>query len=291
MELSTCTLCGKTTSTTERWIPSLIENNKKYAYHFYPCCGYYMQVPFLSDQELQTLYEKDYDAFTRKGIFEILTQRVTRRRAKRFRYLVRDKEVLEIGSSTGEFLHHCHNQGAKNVEGVEISQYASKIAREKYRLNITCSTFENFNPGKKYDVIFMFHVIEHVKEPQNVIEKCGLLLKEGGVLVMETPSWSSFESNFYHDQWIGWQVPFHTFIFSPSCLEKLTKRSGFNVADIHQSPLSNSYSFLLPYLVRHRNFLLLPFLSVYFGFRTLFASSFKESAIFTIQATVSEVKK
>lgn len=291
MDLSTCTLCGLNTSTTERWIPSLIEKNKKYAYHFYPCCGYYKQVPFLSDEELNTLYEKDYDAFTRKGIFEILTQRVTRRRAKRFWHLVRGKEILEIGSSTGEFLHHCLNQGAKNVEGVEVSQYASKIAREKYSLNITCSTFENFNPGKKYDAIFMFHVIEHVKEPQDIIEKCRLLLNVGGMLVMETPSWKSFESNFYHDNWIGWQVPFHTFIFSPGCLEKLATSKGYSIKSLHQSPLSNSYSFLLPYLARHRNILLLPFLSVYFGFRTLFVSTFKESAIFTIQATVSEVKK
>ncbi|HZV70249.1 MAG TPA: class I SAM-dependent methyltransferase [Saprospiraceae bacterium] len=291
MELTTCTLCGQNTSTTERWIPSSIEKNKNYSYHFYPCCGYYKQVPFLSDEELNTIYEKDYEAFTRKGIFEFLTQRVTRRRAKRFRPLIQDKDVLEIGSSTGEFLFHCRNQGAKNVEGVEISQYASKIAREKYNLNIICSTFENFNPGKKFDAIFMFHVIEHVKNPQEVIQKCKSFLNKDGVLVMETPSWKSFESNFYHDQWVGWSVPFHTFIFSPSCLEKLTKRSGFNVADIHQSPLSNSYSFVIPFLARHRNILLLPFLSVYFGIRTLFASALKESAIFTIQASVSNSGK
>lgn len=286
MKISICPICNQEVQVTEQLFPSSVEKGKSYTYLHFPCCDYYKQDPFLSEEEMSTLYEKDYAAFNQKGIFKLLMKMVTKKRVKKFRHLIKDKDVLEIGSGTGEFLYHCKSHKPKSVRGVEISEYASAIAKEKYDVNISCSTIENFKAEKKYDVIFMFHVIEHVKEPQIVIDKCRTLLKEGGVLIMETPNCASFERKFYREYWAGWSVPFHTFIFSPKALTEILNRCGLKVNAVHYAAFSNTYSSLIPFLSRHRNLMLLPFLATQFVIKTIMAPLYRQSGTITIEAKI-----
>ncbi|MEO6131964.1 MAG: class I SAM-dependent methyltransferase [Saprospiraceae bacterium] len=279
MNVTNCTFCGQQVSPSGKLIPSLDEKDKSYTYLFFPCCQYYKQDPFLTHEVISKLYEKEYGHFHKKALFKILSDRVTKQRARRFNKLIRNHDILEIGSSTGEFLNACRTFGAKSLKGVEISEFASNIAREKFKLDITHSTFEDFNSDKKYDVIFMFHVIEHVKDPVAVIAKCSSLLNKGGTLIMETPNWDSFESQFYGAQWVGWQAPFHTYLYSPATMRILITKAGIHLDRIHFNSFSNSYSFAIPYLIKHRRILQLPFLTIQFLLKTI-----RNTVIMTIEA-------
>ncbi len=281
---TTCPVCNSQVVPIENSFPSSVEANKTYTYLYFPCCNFYKQHPFLTDLEMARLYENDYSVFNQKGLFKVLMSRITRRRAKRFKDHIKDKDVLEIGSGTGEFLNCCSVFKPNSVFGVETSEYASRIAKEKYNVDIINSSIEGFSTAKKFDTIFMFHVIEHVQDPKNIISTLKNLLKPNGVLIMETPNCDSFEKKFYHEYWAGWSVPFHTFIFSPKALSDISNHCGLRVSSVHHSFSSNTYSKLIPYLAHHRPVILMPFFFIQFFIGTFFASFLKKSGTMTIEA-------
>lgn len=283
MKTATCSICNLETEVAPLSIPSVDGNGKSYIYVHFPCCDYYKQIPFLTDEEMNNLYEKEYKPFNDHGIHQMLMLRIIKQRIRKFRHLIRNKDVLEIGSSTGEFLHLCKSENPKSVQGVEISEYASAIARDRYKVNVSLSTFEDFQSDMRFDTIFMFHVIEHVKDPLAVINKCKSLLRKGGSLVMETPNLASFENRFYGENWVAWQAPFHTFLFSPRSLNILSEKNNLRIIDIHYAFFSNTYSFLIPFLLKHRNKIALPYLTIKFLLKTFMASQKKESGLITAE--------
>ena len=129
----------------------------------------------------------------------------------------------------------------------------------------------------------MFHVIEHFKDPKFIIKKCRDLLNPGGRLIMETPNSASYECKFYLQHWPNWSVPFHIFIFAPKSLSKLSILSGFKVNAIYHSAFSNTYSKLVPFLVKHKNPLLIPFFATKFLVKTMLAPLYKQSGTMTIE--------
>jgi SAM-dependent methyltransferase len=284
MNSTTCPICKSEVVPKENIFPSSVEANKTYTYLHFPCCNFYKQEPFLSESEMSRLYENEYAVFNQKGVFKILMDRISRRRAKRFRQHIKNMDVLEIGSGTGEFLNYCRSFQPGSVLGVETSEYASRIAKEKYNVDIINSSIEGFSTVKKFDAIFMFHVIEHVQDPKNIISTLKILLKPNGVLIMETPNCESFEKKFYREYWAGWSVPFHTFIFSPKALTDISNDCGLQVKWVHYSFSSNTYSKLISYLAHHRPVVLMPFLFIQFFIGTFFASFLKRSGTITIEA-------
>lgn len=283
MKLYNCPICSINVPVKEHLLPSSIEKDKFYTYLYFPCCDFYKQNPLLSKEQMNTLYEKDYAVFNQKGMLKLLMKRITKRRVRNFGNLIKNKDILEIGSGTGEFLHYCKPFDPKSIEGVETSEFAVTIAKQNYNVNISCSTFENFKTEKKYDVIFMFHVIEHFNDPQFIIDKCKNLLNKSGRLIMETPNSASYESKFYSEYWPNWSVPFHIFIFSPKSLSGISLRCGLKVNAIHYSAFSNTYSKLIPFLIKHKNPLLIPFFVTKFLIKTIISPLYKQSGTMTIE--------
>ena len=142
MKLYVCPICNLNASVKEYSLPSSIEKNKYYSYLYFSCCDYYKQHPLLSEEQMNALYEKDYAVFNQKGVLKIIMNGITKRRGRKFRNLIKDRDVLEIGSGTGEFLYYCSSFRPKSIEGVETSEFAVSIAKQTYNVNISCATFE-----------------------------------------------------------------------------------------------------------------------------------------------------
>lgn len=94
--------------------------------------------------------------------------------------------LLDIGCATGVFLDMARKEGF-NVSGVELSEYAAKYAKEKFNLNVFNGKLEEskFKKGA-FDVITMWDFIEHVTDPGSILSKAKELLKEDGIIVIQT---------------------------------------------------------------------------------------------------------
>jgi len=149
-------------------------------------CGYIFDNPRPTFDEIMNFYSKEdkYDSWLReeKGR-DILWQR----RLKMVKKFKKSGTLLDIGTGIGQFLYFARNDF--EVEGTEISKSAIKVAKEKYNLNLIKGEIEDIDfRERRFDVITIFHVLEHTPNPSLAIEKCYDLLTEEGVLIIAVPN-------------------------------------------------------------------------------------------------------
>ena len=120
--------------------------------------------------------------------------RVKRFGKERFEYLrniVRKKKInlLDVGCSTGFFIEYAQLKGWK-CEGLELNPSAVAFGIKR-KLNIIQKTLEEFKPSKKYDIVTMFDVLEHLPNPSKEINKVKKILKKKGLVYVYVPNWES----------------------------------------------------------------------------------------------------
>ncbi|RQW10748.1 class I SAM-dependent methyltransferase [candidate division KSB1 bacterium] len=145
--------------------------------------------------------------------------------------------LLDVGCGRGYFLEHAQQHGFI-VEGVEISRLAGAYASE--HLNITvhiCSIEKEFNLTGSYDIITLWHVLEHMHNPRAALENVWSLLKPGGILFIQVPNLHSlkFQLSPAARKWRGGNHPrYHRSFFTRASLHLLLEACGLeNYADSH----------------------------------------------------------
>lgn len=248
-QIENCWLCGAAPA-GHLEIPGQVDLKTSYPYTWFACCSYFRQQPAIPEESLHKLYDADYSRFRLKGIMLKIYQAVIRHRARQNRHFIANKDVLDIGCGTGEFLHASKTFRPRSIMGIELSPHAAQLARDRYGLNVLCGPIESVEPGKRFDTIFMLHVIEHLPDPEKILRQCRTMLKEGGTLVLETPNACSLDRDFFGPKWVGFHAPFHTFVFSPTSLQKMLVRSGYAEITTRYHPLTNTFSQLPAFTFR-----------------------------------------
>jgi len=111
----------------------------------------------------------------------------------------------------------------KKIYGLELND-ASLVNLKKDGFPVYCERVEDTNniPEGSIDLITMFHVIEHVDDPREVINKLGKLLSDDGILAMETPNIDSIDAEKYKKTfWGGYHIPRHWNLFTLETMKKL----------------------------------------------------------------------
>lgn len=125
--------------------------------------------------------------------------------------------LLDIGAGTGEFLKLAADNGW-NIHGVEPNEKARKLANDKgIQLKGTMESFE----GVQFDVVTLWHVLEHLPELEVVVKKIESFVKPGGLLIIAVPNFNSFDARFYKNYWAAYDVPRHLWHFSKQTMERL----------------------------------------------------------------------
>jgi SAM-dependent methyltransferase len=110
------------------------------------------------------------------------------RRLKLLRRIAKPGSLLDVGAGIGQFLAIARPYFSE-VCGTEVSESAVHIARHKYNLHLLAGEIQSVEFGnKKFDNITLFHVLEHVPNPKEVIERCASLLVDGGTLTIAVPN-------------------------------------------------------------------------------------------------------
>jgi len=151
------------------------------------------------------------------------------------------KSVLDVGAGTGDFLSVCKNNDWVTF-GVEPSLVARDVAKKKgIFLKAGLSEFKN----QKFDVISLWHVLEHVEHLKDTIKTLQGLLKPGGRIVVAVPNYKSYDAQFYNEYWAAYDVPRHLWHFSQTAIHKLFSEVEMTVSQTLPMRFDSYYVSLL----------------------------------------------
>ncbi len=141
------------------------------------------------------------------------------------------RRLLDIGCGKGEFLSQMKDLGWQ-VMGVEPDAEAARIAQEKFQIPVLSGTLlENDIPNNYFDIVTMQHVIEHLHNPIETLNRIFHILKPGGKLVILTPNINSLVQVLMKKSWYPWDPPRHLLLFSPRSLKKVVRQVGFDIKE------------------------------------------------------------
>lgn len=139
-----------------------------------------------------------------------------------------EKEILDIGCGTGDFLEVSKSNGWK-VVGIEPNDKAKNVAVKK--VNLAKAEVSRFykniedlidkKGNQQFDIITMWHVLEHVYDLEDYISKLEKLLKPNGRLIIAVPNYKSYDATYYREFWAAYDVPRHLWHFSQKSITKL----------------------------------------------------------------------
>ncbi len=197
----------------------------------YKCktCGLESQFPRSSQKEL---YDANY--YKGKAEYSYLDERQTENfhryvweaRIKTIQKYIKTGNFLDVGSSFGGFLRTAKDKGF-DVQGVEISEYASKYAIESGIPTFQGSLTEAKFADNSFEVITLVEVIEHLENPKEIFSELHRILKPGGLLLLQTANFEGWQAKeemaAYH-----YYMPGHVFYYSNSVLKKILTLFGFD---------------------------------------------------------------
>lgn len=198
--------------------------------------------------QLSKYYEsEDYISHTdgKRSLFERVYQVVKgialKNKIRLINNLHEKGNLLDIGAGTGDFLIVANKDGWKTT-GVEPSQKAKNIAINKGVQFVENTTdLEN----NSYDVITMWHVLEHVPDVEKQIKELQRLLKPNGTILIAVPNFNSFDAKHYGKFWAAYDVPRHLWHFSKTAIKIIFEREGLQLEKVIPMPFDAFYVSLL----------------------------------------------
>jgi 2-polyprenyl-3-methyl-5-hydroxy-6-metoxy-1,4-benzoquinol methylase len=111
--------------------------------------------------------------------------------------------------------------------------YDAKMRAQEKGINLNSNI--DLLSENKYDVITLWHVLEHLPNLEEQIEKIIALLNENGVLIIAVPNFNSFDAKYYKNYWAAFDVPRHLWHFSKNTIKLLFANHGWKV--VHTKPM------------------------------------------------------
>lgn len=181
----------------------------------------------------RTLFEKMYHFIKRKAIRDKVSLINS--------YQPLKGRILDIGAGTGDFLLEAKNQNW-DILGIEPNDKAKGIAVGKgIKFGDTIEKLES----NSFDVITMWHVLEHVPDVEHQVAELKRLLKPSGTIIIAVPNFKSYDANHYKEFWAAYDVPRHLWHFSKTAIEKLFDKQNMNLEDVKPMWFDSFYVSLL----------------------------------------------
>ena len=181
--------------------------------------------PQPNPENLPKYYEsQDYISHTdeKRGLFSSLYQFVKKWSLQKKTKLIFEQNgglgsLLDVGAGTGDFLKIAKEKGWQ-VHGMEPNKNASKLASEK---GIELKSSLNDFAKKQFDIVTLWHVLEHIPNLEETISKLSNLVKPHGTLIIAVPNFKSYDANYYGKFWAAYDAPRHLWHFSKVSIETL----------------------------------------------------------------------
>ncbi len=152
--------------------------------------------------------------------------------------------LLDIGCGTGSFLNIAQKNGWK-VNGVEPDTMARELALKHCGNVIFDESFFQNETNTQFEVITLWHVLEHIHELELRIKQIKKLLKPSGRLIVAVPNCSSGDAQHYKQYWAAYDVPRHLYHFTPKDIQNLFQNFDFQLETILPMKLDAFYVSIL----------------------------------------------
>ena len=177
--VAACDLCGGTELATVTPVANVVECR---------ACGYRFVNPRPSQEEIASSYS-DPDFYAGWIEDEAGRARMWSKRLDLVERAGRNARVLDIGAGIGTFLSMGRDRFGWKVVGTEVSTSAVQVARKRHGLELLLGRAEDLSiPPGSFDLITLWHVLEHVPSPSRTLNLCHDLLRPGGLLAIAVPN-------------------------------------------------------------------------------------------------------
>ncbi len=203
-------------------------------------CGLGRLYPLPGLEELRALYPDAY--YGEPGSkFQPLAERLVRFVGERHisflsRALAPGSSVLDVGCGRGVLLGALADRGFE-VHGVELSEEAVRGADPRARIRIAASLAGADYPQDRFDLVVVWHVLEHLQDPTEALEEIHRILKPDGRLIVAVPNFSSLQARWTRGAWFHLDLPRHLYHFPLDGLRRLSEQTGFTIESEHHFSL------------------------------------------------------
>jgi len=136
--------------------------------------------------------------------------------------------ALDVGCGTGELLAALHHDGWA-VQGVEPDATLARQARERHGLDVFVGDLAAAAfPDGHFDLVILWHVLEHLPEPRATLAEVRRVLRPGGVAVIGVPNAASLQARLFGRYWAAYDVPWHLTHFTPGTLGRLLDQASLH---------------------------------------------------------------
>lgn len=272
---SHCPLCGSNHLVSEKLYIDRFVSGEEFTLVRCEDCDFLFTQNFPDQSIIGSYYEStDYISHsdTHKGIVNNLYHQVRKsminrkatilRNALKYNKIdIRSPRLLDIGTGTGYFSYSMQEKGWK-VTATEANETARLFALKKFNFNILpIQSLADFKP-KSFEVITLWHVLEHIQDLHQTVDRLKELLIDDGVLILALPNHSSKDAQHYKDAWAAYDAPRHLWHFKPDTLRQLANQHGFEVVKKYAMPFDTYYVSMLTEKELHHH---MPFLKGMFN--------------------------
>ncbi|WP_455586085.1 class I SAM-dependent methyltransferase [Bacteroides sp.] len=253
LSINACPLCGGTHLKRAMTCTDFYASGEQFDVLSCEDCGFTFTQDVPVEAEIGRYYETpDYISHsdTKKGAMNTLYHQVRKYMlGKKARLVVKESHrkqgrLLDIGTGTGYFASTMKQRGWE-VDAIEKNAQARAFAKEHFGLEVKDDkALQEFEPGS-FDVITLWHVMEHLEHLDETWTRLCELLSDRGVLIVAVPNCSSYDAGKYGEYWAAYDVPRHLWHFTPVTMQQFASKHGFIMAARHPMPFDAFYVSML----------------------------------------------
>ena len=293
MEKISCPLSEKKT-TLKNYIKVKDYSNTQEEFTIVSCetTDFLFTNPRPKEKNISEYYDfEDYISHTNKQsdfiskLYQKVRSHSIKRKYRLISKLISSKKILDVGSGTGEFLSYMTSKGF-DTYGVEIAKKARELSKKNHGLFVKDSL--SSLKEKNFDIITMWHVLEHVYDLDGYMKKIKGLLNDNGIVIIAVPNHKCFDQKFYGKYWAGWDVPLHLWHFDKDSMLKLSNKYGFEISSIHPLHFDSFYVSLLSSKYKYNSSKLIQsfFIGLYSNLIAKFKTGEYSSLIYVLKKSI-----
>lgn len=253
LKIDTCPLCGGRRLEYAMTCTDYYASGEKFEVIRCAHCGFQMTQDVPVESEIGRYYEvPDYISHsnTRKGLMNRVYHLVRRVMLSRKALLVKNASkqekgaLLDYGTGTGYFADTMARCGWK-VSAIEKSAKAREFAKIQFGLNVESEKALDSYADGSFDVVTLWHVMEHLEHLNEMWNTLHRLLRNGGSLILAVPNSDSYDAQKYGNLWAAYDVPRHLWHFSPSVMKQFGIKHNFKLEKSYPMPMDAFYVSML----------------------------------------------